>query len=46
VIARTIKGKGISFMENDVTWHHHVPDDEQYERAQQELDRRLAEAMS
>lgn len=43
VIARTIKGKGISFMENDPKWHHHVPDDEQYERAQQELDALLAE---
>jgi len=46
VIARTIKGKGISFMENDVTWHHRVPDDKQYERAQQELNQRLAEVMS
>jgi len=42
VIANTIKGKGISFMENDCTWHHRVPDDEQYERAQQELDELLA----
>jgi transketolase len=46
VIARTIKGKGISFMENDVTWHHRVPTDEQYERAQQELKALLAEATS
>lgn len=43
VIARTVKGKGISFMENDPQWHHHVPSDEQYERALQELDRRLRE---
>ena len=43
VIARTVKGKGISFMENDPKWHHHVPTDEQYERAQQELDRLLQE---
>lgn len=43
VIARTVKGKGISFMENDPKWHHHVPTDEQYERAQQELDRLLRE---
>jgi transketolase len=46
VIARTVKGKGISFMENDPTWHHRVPDEEQYERAQRELDALLAEAGS
>jgi len=46
VIARTVKGKGISFMENDVKWHHRVPTDEQYERAQQELEARLAEVTS
>jgi transketolase len=43
VIARTIKGKGISFIENDPAWHHHVPNDEQYELAQQELGRLLRE---
>lgn len=46
VIARTVKGKGISFMENDATWHHRVPDDEQYERAQRELSALLAEVAS
>jgi len=46
VIGRTVKGKGISFMENDVTWHHRVPTDEQYERAQQELEARLGEVTS
>mgnify|MGYP001054360382 CR=1 FL=1 len=46
VIARTIKGKGVSFMENDPKWHHHVPDDEQYEQAQRELDTLLAEITS
>ena len=43
VIARTIKGKGISFMENNPKWHHGVPDDRQYEQAQKELEARLAE---
>jgi transketolase len=38
VIANTTKGKGISFMENDCTWHHRVPDNEQYRQAQRELD--------
>lgn len=42
VIANTIKGKGVSFMENDCTWHHRVPDDEQYKQAQKELDKLLA----
>jgi transketolase len=43
VIANTIKGKGVSFMENDCTWHHRVPDDEQYRQAQRELDALLGE---
>lgn len=46
VIARTIKGKGISFMENNPKWHHGVPDDQQYKQAQQELQARLAEMRS
>ncbi len=44
VIARTIKGKGVRFMENDPKWHHHVPTDEQLEHALRELDERLKEA--
>jgi len=43
VIARTIKGKGVRFMENDPKWHHGVPSDSQYEQAQQELARQLQE---
>jgi len=46
VIANTTKGKGISFMENDCTWHHRVPDDEQYRQAQLELDALLGEIES
>ena len=38
VIARTIKGKGVSFMENRVEWHHKVPSDEQMQRALRELE--------
>lgn len=38
VIAHTIKGKGVSFMENAVKWHHGVPNDEQYIQAMQELE--------
>ncbi|GAB3913938.1 transketolase [Mucilaginibacter boryungensis] len=37
VIAHTIKGKGVSFMENSVKWHHGVPNAEQYEVALGEL---------
>lgn len=41
VIAHTVKGKGISFMENNIKWHHGVPSDEQYSDAQLELDTQL-----
>ena len=37
MIARTVKGKGVSFMENRVEWHHKVPTDEQLQRALGEL---------
>lgn len=37
IIAKTTKGKGVSFMENELKWHHGVPNDEQYEQAQNEL---------
>lgn len=37
VIANTVKGRGVSFMENVVSWHHGVPSAEQYELAQSEL---------
>lgn len=37
VILHTIKGKGVSFMENNILWHYRAPDDEEYKRALQEL---------
>lgn len=37
IIAHTVKGKGISFMENEVKWHHGVPNKEQYAQALDEL---------
>ena len=37
IIAKTIKGKGVSFMENQVGWHGKAPNDEQYEQAMEEL---------
>ena len=37
ILAHTIKGKGISFMENNVAWHGKAPNDEEYETAMKEL---------
>jgi transketolase len=37
IIARTTKGKGVSFMENAHEWHGGVPTDQQYRAALQEL---------
>jgi transketolase len=39
VIANTVKGKGVSFMEDRVEWHHKVPDVDQVKAAMQELTR-------
>lgn len=38
VLARTVKGRGVSFMEDNPRWHHAVPDDDEYARALRELD--------
>lgn len=38
IIASTIKGKGVSFMENEAGWHGKAPNKEEYERAIMELD--------
>lgn len=38
IIANTIKGCGISFMENQAGWHHRVPSAEEYEQAIKELE--------
>ena len=38
IIAHTVKGKGISYMENVVKWHHGVPSKDQYQEALTELD--------
>jgi transketolase len=37
VIAHTVKGKGVSFMENVRSWHADVMDTDQYDRAMAEL---------
>lgn len=38
IICRTVKGKGVSFMENNASWHGKAPNDEQYAVAEAELD--------
>ena len=38
VIANTVKGKGVSFMEDQILWHYRCPDEEEYARALKELD--------
>lgn len=38
IVAHTVKGKGVSFMENEVGWHGKAPNDEQFEQAMAELD--------
>ena len=42
VIANTIKGRGVSFMEDVGKWHHGVPNDAEYAQAIAEIDRSLA----
>lgn len=39
IIAKTIKGKGVSFMENNNEWHYRAPEKDEYDRAMQELER-------
>ena len=43
IIAKTLKGKGVSFMENQVGWHGAAPNDEQYAAAMEDL-RKAGEA--
>ena len=43
LLAKTVKGKGVSFMENDAGWHGKAPNAEQYEKARAELVAALAE---
>ena len=38
IIAKTVKGKGVSFMENECDWHGKAPNDEQYAEAMKELE--------
>ena len=41
IIAETVKGKGVSFIENRAEWHGIAPKKDEYERATKELDGEL-----
>ena len=43
IIAKSIKGKGVSFMENNAAWHGAAPNEEQYKLAIEELDVKISE---
>lgn len=43
VVMRSIKGKNVSFMENNAAWHGAAPNQEQYEQAISELDAKIKE---
>jgi len=41
IIANTTKGYGVSFIENQVAWHHKVPSEDEFKKAMGELDKKL-----
>ena len=43
IVANSVKGKGVSFMEDQVSWHGSAPNAEQYEQAMSELSQALIE---
>ena len=43
IVMKTVKGKGVSFMENNAGWHGVAPNDAQYEQAMAELKSKLSE---
>lgn len=43
IVMKTVKGKGVSFMENNVSWHGSAPNDEQFKVAMEELEKAGAE---
>lgn len=43
IIEKSVKGKGVSFMENQVSWHGTAPNEQQYEQAMSELSAQLKE---
>ena len=43
IILKSVKGKGVSFMENNAAWHGSAPNEEQYNQAIAEIDAKIAE---
>ena len=43
IVGKTVKGKGVSYMENQVGWHGTAPNKEEYEQAMAELDAQYVE---
>ena len=43
IVQKSVKGRGVSFMENQCSWHGSAPNDEQYEQAMAELTATLKE---
>jgi len=43
ILAKSVKGKGVSYMENNAAWHGAAPNDEQYEIAKNELEAKIKE---
>ena len=41
IVMKSVKGKGVSFMENNVSWHGSAPNQEQYEQAVKEINETL-----
>ena len=39
IIAKSVKGKGVSFMENQASWHGSAPNDEQFKKAMEDLEK-------
>ena len=39
IISHSVKGKGVSFMENQAGWHGKAPNDEEFKQAMEELER-------
>ena len=39
IVMKTVKGKGVSFMENQVGWHGKAPNDEEYAQAMADLEK-------
>ena len=43
LLLKTVKGKGVSFMENNAGWHGKAPNDEQWAQAKAELEAQIKE---